>query len=925
MMTSKTLTWSALKYLRSKVNNVNSCRYIFSKTGRWDKAFNLDVRQSVESYWHPILNQQNASKHLKQDQEKNDRPKYYVLSMFPYPSGKLHMGHVRVYTISDAMARYHRLTGKEVIHPMGWDAFGLPAENAAIERGERPDVWTYSNIESMRKQLDELGCSFDWQRELATCHPQYYRWTQYIFLKMFEAGLVYQKEAEVNWDPVDQTVLADEQISDEGLSWRSGAKVEKRYLRQWYIRTTAYAKSLWDGLEEVNSDLWKDVVQLQRHWIGECNGCRFDFKLKLEGEELPEPLSVFTDTPELVYGTSHICLSPQHRFNSPQYCQEREKQECDTVAMVTRLRAVHPLTGEELPVVVSEAVQYDEYNDTHMGIPSKSEMDRQVADSLGLDWTSVSDVTRGTVVNSQEFSGLKTDEARKAIMEHAKALGVGGHAVSARLRDWLISRQRYWGTPIPIIHCPNCRAVPVPVSDLPVELPVVTQLTGRGASPLATDDQWGSVQCPKCGGPARRETDTMDTFVDSSWYFLRYLDNHNTQEPFGRDLAHRYMPVDLYIGGKEHAVLHLYFARFFNHFLHDLDLVPQREPFINLLTQGMVMGQTFRVKGTGRYIQPGDIDFSASKPVEKGSGSQVVMDWEKMSKSKHNGVDPQEMMAEFGIDSTRLCILSNVAPQSHRKWSSEEFKGILHWQGRMWALVADLIEQSKGDNSREPSQEDIDKVNMFMFENRNYFLKEVNFHMGKTFLLNAAISRLQGLTNALKKVQPSLMCHSAQFQRGLCDLVVMIAPLAPHLASEMWVGLASLPNKHNHHYCWDKSVLDQVWPDVDQDYPLPLVIKINGQESSQVFVARQQLEALTLEAAHDLARTNPVYQEYCEGRELEDVQYRMEPGYEAVIDFSVPSSGEKKEKLSRQEKKMKKKEMKLKKKKIQQQNNPSVM
>ncbi|XP_046549523.1 probable leucine--tRNA ligase, mitochondrial [Haliotis rubra] len=925
MMSSKTLTWSTLKYLRLKINYSNSCRSIFSKTGQWEKAFNLDVRQAVESHWHPILNQQNSSKHLKQDHIKTDRPKQYVLSMFPYPSGKLHMGHVRVYTISDVMARYHRLTGKEVIHPMGWDAFGLPAENAAIERGERPDVWTYGNIESTKKQLDELGCSFDWERELATCHPQYYRWTQYLFLKMFEAGLVYQKDAEVNWDPVDQTVLADEQISDAGISWRSGAKVEKRYLRQWYIRTTAYAQSLWDGLEEVNKVLWKDVVQLQRHWIGECNGCRFDFKLKLEGEELPEPLSVFTDSPELVYGASHICLSPEHRFNSPQYCQEHGNPKDESVTIVTRLRAVHPLTGEELPVVVSDAVQYDEFNDTHIGIPSKSEVDQQVAGSLGFEWTPVSDDTQGTIVNSQEFSGLTAGEARKAIMEHAKTLGVGGHAVSSRLRDWLISRQRYWGTPIPIIHCPSCKAVPVPKSDLPVELPVITQLTGRGASPLASDEEWGSVNCPKCGGPARRETDTMDTFVDSSWYFVRFLDYHNTKEPFRQDLAHHYMPVDLYIGGKEHAVLHLYFARFFNHFLHSLDLVPQREPFINLLTQGMVMGQTFRVKGTGRYIQPKDVDFSGSKPVEKETGNQVVVDWEKMSKSKHNGVDPQEVMSEFGIDSTRLCILSNVAPQSNRKWSNEEFKGILHWQGRMWALVADLIEQCRGDNSNKPSQEDIDKVNTFMFENRNYFLKEVSFHMGKTFLLNAAISRLQGLTNALKKTQPTLMRHSVQFERGLCDLVVMMAPLAPHLASEMWAGLASIPNKHCHHYLWDKGVLEQAWPDVDQDYPLPLVIKINGQESSQVFVARQQLEALTLEAAHDLVKMSSVYQEYCEGRELEDVQFHMEPGYEAVIDFSVPSTGQRKEKLTKQEKKLRKKEMQLKKKQMKQQNKQSVM
>lgn len=483
-----------------------------------------EIRLAVEEYWKPRVKAEDEARIRATEPGKN---KYYVLSMFPYPSGKLHMGHVRVYTISDAMARYHRLLGHEVIHPMGWDAFGLPAENAAIERKELPQNWTHSNIEAMRAQLDDLSLSFDWDTEVTTCDPSYYKWTQYIFLKMFEAGLVYRRQGEVNWDPVDQTVLADEQIDEQGLSWRSGAKVEKRYLEQWYIRTTAYSQSLQDGLNTIDSQLWKDVMVVQRDWIGECNGCRIEFKVKKNGRYQKDPLSVYTHTPELLYGVSHIVLSDKHRLNEPQL----HKQKLDWHITMLTLEAEHPITMAPIPIVVSSSREFTEGTDSSLGIPCMSSEDQVIANKLQLEWQQVVDEEDDTVINSEWITGLSRTEAFDAVTQLAKKKGFGGHLASPYLKDWLISRQRYWGTPIPMVHCGKCGAVPVPYEELPVKLPYVTEFTGKGASPLTQNKEWLNVKCPKCGGAATRETDTMDTFVDSSWYFLRYLDSKNNITP----------------------------------------------------------------------------------------------------------------------------------------------------------------------------------------------------------------------------------------------------------------------------------------------------------------------------------------------------------------------------------------------------------
>ncbi|XP_064641468.1 probable leucine--tRNA ligase, mitochondrial isoform X2 [Lineus longissimus] len=824
--------------------------------------------------------------------------KYYVLSMFPYPSGKLHMGHVRVYTISDMMARYQRLLGKQVIHPMGWDAFGLPAENAAIEKGELPHRWTESNIENMRKQLDDLCCSFDWDREIATCDPDYYQWTQHIFLKMFEAGLVYQKQATVNWDPVDQTVLADEQIDEEGKSWRSGAKVEKKYLLQWYIKATAYSKSLADGLDEVDPSLWQDIIKLQKHWIGDCVGTKLDFKMEVDGVLLAEPINVYLAEPELICGVSHIALHHEHPLNKKDYYKTvigtGEEEE-----ILLTVCAINPINNTKIPLIVSKRTEFSEYTDNKIGIPCSDPEDLSLAERFSLQFENVLEAgPDGSQVlsNSNQFSGMPMSEAFRAVMDYAKKNAFGGHLTSERLKDWLISRQRYWGTPIPIIHCPNCKAVPVPFEDLPVKLPMIEQFSGKGASPLAQNKDWHEVKCPKCGTDALRETDTMDTFVDSSWYFLRYLDPDNQVELCSKEKARSLMPVDLYIGGKEHATLHLYFARFFNHFLYDQGIVNHKEPFVNLLTQGMVMGESYRSKD-GRYLRKEEVDFSGDKPVVLDTGDPVIVDWEKMSKSKYNGVDPQEVLERYGIDSTRLCILAGVAPKSNRKFSSdiETFSGVLNWQRKIWAMVTKFINLRKG--SEEILEGELSEQDEQIYKSRNFHLIEVNGHFSKTFLINAGISRLQSYSNYLMKLPDYVVQRSALFEQALCDLVIMLSPMVPMFASELWAGLSSIQSKSGD-YNWDVCLLDQAWPKVDAGYHINMMVTVNRKDFTQVLVPFYDLDKLTPEMALHFCESDEKYRTKCAGK-VKNIKLYVKPGWKANINLSVPELVEKRAKKTK--------------------------
>uniref|UniRef100_A0A3B5BGN3 leucine--tRNA ligase n=1 Tax=Stegastes partitus TaxID=144197 RepID=A0A3B5BGN3_9TELE len=707
-----------------------------------------------------------------------------------------------------------------VLNPMGWDAFGLPAENAAIERGLDPEEWTKSNIQSMREQLDSLGLCFNWDREVTTCLPDYYKWTQYLFIKLFEAGLAYQKEAVVNWDPVDQTVLADEQVDENGRSWRSGAQVEQKLLTQWFIKTTNYAKPLLDALDDLPE--WYGVKAMQANWIGECTGCYFDFKLKVNLGSFVPPAQIFIIRHSFCFTLSSLFLRV---FPCCRLC-------------------FSPLLPQTLIVLILH------FNVT--GVPDCSEEDLSVATALNLRWTTVLETHEDgtqTLINSKEFSGLTREQAFDSITQKAREQKVGGHLTSSKLRDWLISRQRYWGTPIPVVHCGSCGPVAVPEEELPVTLPKLPSLTGKGASPLGAAHDWVNCKCPRCKGPARRETDTMDTFVDSAWYYFRYTDPHNPNRPFERYLADRWLPVDVYIGGKEHAVMHLYYARFLCHFCKDQGLVAHREPFWKLLVQGLIKGQTFKLADSGQYLKREEIDFTGThkEPVAL-SGDRIEVTWEKMSKSKHNGLDPQEVVQQYGVDTVRLYILYAAPPEQDILWNvkTDALPGVLRWQSRLWQLVTKLRAARQLGDIPNPSllkKKELAEAKK-IWENKNYAIQEVTAHFTEDFLFNAAMSRLMGLTNTLSSATVRVLQHSVEFEEALAALVMMTAPMAPHLASELWAGLCQVKNPLVPLLLRGGDVLQQSWPTVDPEYLeapdfVELTVLINNKACGTVTVPVQ--------------------------------------------------------------------------------------
>ncbi|KAI4563577.1 hypothetical protein MJG53_016151 [Ovis ammon polii x Ovis aries] len=848
-------------------------RGIYSATGEWTKEYTLQTRKDVEEWWHQRIKGQA----FKASEADKSKPKFYVLSMFPYPSGKLHMGHVRVYTISDTIARFQKMRGMQVINPMGWDAFGLPAENAAIERNLHPEIWTQSNIRHMRKQLDQLGLCFSWDREITTCLPDYYKWTQYLFIKLYEAGLAYQKEALVNWDPVDQTVLANEQVDEHGCSWRSGAKVEQKYLRQWFIKTTAYAKAMQDALADLPE--WYGIKGMQAHWIGDCVGCHLDFTLKVDGQVTGEKLSAYTATPEAVYGASHVAISPSHRLlhgHSPLKETFRKAlvpgQDC-----LTPVTAVNMLTQQEVPVVILAKADLEGSLDAKIGIPSTSLEDSALAQTLGLSYSEVIETTPdGTerLSSSAEFTGMKRRDAFLALTQKARRERVGGDVTSDKLKDWLISRQRYWGTPIPMVHCPACGPVPVPLEDLPVTLPSITSFTGKGGSPLASASEWVNCSCPRCKGAATRETDTMDTFVDSAWYYFRYTDPQNTQSPFSAALADYWMPVDLYIGGKEHAVMHLFYARFLSHFCHDQKMVKHREPFHKLLAQGLIKGQTFRLP-SGQYLRREEVDLTGSDPVHANTGEKLEVSWEKMSKSKHNGVEPEDVVEQYGIDTVRLYILFAAPPEKDILWDvkTDALPGVLRWQQRLWSLVTRFIEaRTSGQAPRPQLLSDKEKAEARrLWEYKNSVISQVTAHFTEDFSLNSAISQLMGLSSALSQASQRVALHSPEFEDALCALMVMAAPMAPHVTSELWAGLALVPQKLCAHYAWDATVLLQAWPTVDPQFlqqpeVVQMAVLINNKACGKVPVP--QNVAQDQDKVHELVLQSELGVRLLQGRSI---------------------------------------------------------
>ena len=830
---------------------------------------------ALEQYWQSQWQQSDL--YATRSPEPGQKA-FYALSMFPYPSGSLHMGHVRNYVITDVIARAQRMRGDAVLHPMGWDAFGLPAENAAIERQIDPGIWTDRNIEQMKAQLGRLGLSIDWSREQATCHADYYKWTQWLFLELLDQGLAYQKDATVNWDPVDQTVLANEQVDSEGRSWRSGALVEQKNLRQWFLRITRYADALLDDLPRLEG--WPERVRtMQANWIGRSIGAEIDFRVNGHDDTV---ITVFTTRADTLHGVSYVVLAPEHplvealttddqRLPVAAFrdlvgelsADERTADDRPKRGVPIGATAVNPVNGESIPIWIADYVLAGYGTGAVMGVPAHDERDflfartyelpvKRVIQAAGANehlsdgeaWTGP-----GILLNSGRFDGQSSDDARQAITADGQERGWARPKRQYRLRDWLISRQRYWGCPIPVIHCDHCGAVPVPADQLPVALPKDVDLQGKGGSPLASLESWVSVDCPTCGRPARRETDTMDTFMCSSWYFLRFADPHNTDRPFDPAAVESWLPVQQYVGGIEHAILHLLYSRFFTKALRDRGLLSIKEPFERLLTQGMVQGVTYRNPRTGRYVAPADVS-DANDPKDPEDGGELEVLFEKMSKSKYNGVDPAAVIDRYGADTARMFILFKAPPEKDLEWDDADVEGQFRFLQRLWRLIdtvrTDDQDQLLSKQEVVPSGADLSEMEAEVRRAVHTAIEAVNDDLSGDFQFNTAISELMKLSNTLS----SSLAETSRPVRAeaVSALIRLLAPFAPHLAEEFWSSLGGPDSVHI-----------QPWPIHDpaalvQD-SVNLVIQVKGKVRGSISVpadsSKEQLEALAL--ASDVA------------------------------------------------------------------------
>lgn len=835
---------------------------------------------SIESKWQKTW----AEKGLNNTPTDSDKPKFYALSMFPYPSGKLHMGHVRVYTITDVIARLKRMQGYRVLSPMGWDAFGLPAENAAIERSIHPAKWTYENIAQMKNQLERLGTSFDWNREVTTCAPDYYKWTQWIFLQFFQAGLAYQKEATVNWDPIDQTVLANEQVDNEGKSWRSGAKVERKLLKQWFLKITDYAEQLLNDLDQLTG--WPERVKLmQANWIGKSTGAYLEFPIVGINDE---KIAVYTTRPDTVYGVTYVVLAPEHpltpRVTTPDRKEavenfikevssqseiERTAEDKPKRGIPTGGKAINPFTGAEIPIWIADYVLYEYGTGAVMGVPAHDTRDFLFAKQQHLPIQVVivpegEDANKtleaayteaGIMVNSAQFNGMVSTDGKQAVIDYAEQQNWGKARVQYRLRDWLISRQRYWGAPIPIIHCPNCGAVPVPDENLPVLLPEDVEFTGRGASPLAKLEKWINVACPSCGTPAKRETDTMDTFIDSSWYFLRYSDAQNPEKAFDRDKVNDWLPVDQYVGGIEHAILHLLYSRFFVKVLRDCGLLNFDEPFQRLLTQGMVQGMTYKNTSTGKYIPSALVN--PNNPVDPDTGEKLMVFYEKMSKSKYNGVDPEEVLAKYGADTARMFILFKAPPEKDLEWDDADVEGQSRFLNRVWRLIAEFVEAGGNINGKNTGKGELNKAEKDLRRSIHFAIKEITEDLDGEYQFNTAVSELMKLSNALADAECK---NSPVYVEGIKTLIILLTPFAPHITEELWQEIGG-----------KNSVLTEKWPVCDPSAlvvdEITLVIQINGKTRGAIQVSAKA-DKPTLEK---LARESEIADRHIGDKEVKKV------------------------------------------------------
>lgn len=846
----------------------------------------MDTRynpQQIEPKWQKVWAEKQLDK-VNNDAISADKKKFYALSMFPYPSGDLHMGHVRNYTITDVISRYKRMQGYQVLHPMGWDAFGLPAENAAIDRNTHPAKWTYANIDNMRSQLQQVGLSYDWERELATCSPDYYKWTQWIFLQFLEAGLAYQKEAKVNWDPIDQTVIANEQVDSEGRSWRSGALVEKRKLRQWFLKITDYAEQLLQDLDKLKD--WPSSVKImQANWIGKSTGAELSFPIVGSDQKI----TVFTTRPDTVYGVSYVVLAPEHPLVETLTNDDHKESVSKFIEEVKNLSeidrtsddrpkrgvaigasVINPFIGKEVPIWIADYVLFEYGTGAVMGVPAHDVRDFAFAKQYNLPIQTVitpnfplsvgegqgvresAYTETGIMVNSGVFDGLDSATAKTKIVELAEKNQWGTSKITYRLRDWLISRQRYWGCPIPVIHCPKCGIVPVPHADLPVILPEDVELTGRGASPLAQKDSWVNVPCPKCGSAAKRETDTMDTFIDSSWYFLRFADARNDQEIGDRNSINNWLPVDQYVGGVEHAILHLLYSRFVTKVLRDRGLLDFNEPFTRLLTQGMVQGLTYmnpNKSGKDKWVPSALVDPKDPKDPKTGEPLQAL--FATMSKSKGNGVSPVEAIAKYGADTLRMFALFKAPPEKDLEWEDADVEGQQRFLNRVWRLVSSFAETKQNGIS--------EKIDRNLRRAIHIAIKEVSEDFDGGYQLNTAISELMKLSNALQDAEDK---SSATFLEGIETLLTLLAPFAPHIAEELWLLIGHTESIHSQSWLtYDPDALS-----VDE---ITLVIQINGKVRGSLQVPSSASN--DKQALEEYARSSSAAKRYLEGKEIKKV------------------------------------------------------
>ena len=802
--------------------------------------------QEIEKKWQKIWEEDS----VYATELDRSKPEYYVLEMFPYPSGNLHMGHVRNYSIGDVIARYKAMQGFNVLHPMGFDAFGMPAENAAIKHGINPSEWTYSNMENMKRQQREIGLSYDWNREVATCRPEYYRWTQWLFEIFYEKGLAYKKKASVNWCNECNTVLANEQVVD-GHCWRCDSEVVKKDLEQWFFKITDYADVLLEDLKDL--DGWPDRVKtMQENWIGRSEGAEFSFDVPDFNEKIP----VYTTCPHTVFGVSYVVLAAEHPL--VEKLIRGQKNEGEIRAFVDRVRnltelertssesekegvftgayAVNPFNGERVPIWITNYVLYEYGTGAVMGVPTHDERDWMFADKYNLPKKIVINNPEGTLclekmenayvepgilIDSGEFTGMPSEEAKTAIIDWIEAKKIGSKRVNYRLRDWLVSRQRYWGAPIPVIYCPDCGEVLVPKEDLPVRLPEDVNFKAGAVSPLAQAEDFVHCTCPKCGGPARRETDTMDTFICSSWYYMRYTDPHNEKEPFSAEKVNYWMPVDQYIGGIEHAILHLLYSRFFTKVLKDAGLVNFNEPFKNLLTQGM-----------------------------------VIKDGSKMSKSKGNVVSPEEIISKYGADTARLFILFAAPPERDLEWSDQGVEGSYRFLNRVWRIVTNFAAQVEAGAADQPIAE-LTKQEKELRRILHLTIRKVTEDIGERFNFSTAISAIMELVNEFYTFKDQQDVNSGLIREVVIALLKLLAPFAPHMTEELW-----------HTIIKEGSVHKAAWPECDAAAivldEVEIVLQINGKVRDKIVVAA----ALGREELETAALAQPRVQALLDGKEI---------------------------------------------------------